>query len=129
MPQNWALLTHILCVKVSNYTQQTRNRAEAWRVIAYVPREKNYYSANELLAKFEPEVKSLHIQQLYEATLSNLKETQRNGLLNNIELKLGNKSKVVNLKIPIMYIIGDIQGGDSICGRHIHYRITSRRIS
>ena len=28
-----------------------------------------------------------------------------------------------------MYIIGDIQGGDSICGRHIHYGITAKRIS
>ena len=28
-----------------------------------------------------------------------------------------------------MYIIGDNLGGDSICGRNIHYGLTARRIS
>ena len=44
-------------------------------------------------------------------------------------LKLGDKSKVVTLKLPIMFIIGDNQGGDAICGRTIYYGKTARRIS
>ena len=50
-------------------------------------------------------------------------------MLNNVKLQLGKKSKIVNLKIPVMYIIGDNQGGDGICGRHIHYGKTARQIS
>ena len=72
----------------------------------YTPR-KNFYSSKEYSSKFSPEVKTLRLQQLYEAALNNLKQTQTDGSLNNIELKLGNKSKMVNLKIPLMYIIGD----------------------
>ena len=66
---------------------------------------------------------------MYEAALKNLITTQCDGSLENIELKLGNKSEIVNLKIPVMYIIGDNLGGDSICGRNIHYGLTDRRIS
>jgi len=66
---------------------------------------------------------------LYEAALKDLQTTQTNGSLNDIELCLGNKIKRVNLKIPIMFIIGDNQGGDSICGRTIHYGLSAKRIS
>ena len=66
---------------------------------------------------------------MYEAALKNLKTTQGDGSLDNIELKLGNKSKAINLKIPVMYIISENQGGDSICGRNIHYGLTARQIS
>ena len=50
-------------------------------------------------------------------------------MLQNIRLQLGNEFKFVNLKIPVMFIIGDNQGGDAICGWHIHYGKTARRIS
>ena len=66
-------------------------------------------------------MKTKRLQQLYEAALLDLKQTQSNGSLDNIELQLGGKVKTVNLKIPVMYIIGDNQGGDSICGQHIFY--------
>lgn len=98
-------------------------------MIAYIPRERNYYSQAEYKTKFEQHVKTERLQQLYEAALSDLKQTQTNGSLDNIELKLGDKVKMVNLKIPIMYIIGDNQGGDSICGRWIYYGKNAKRIS
>ena len=49
------------------------------------------------------------MQQLYKAGLQDLIKMQSDGSMNNIELHLGNKSKIVNLKIPLMFIIGDIQ--------------------
>ena len=110
------------------FLSKTRNKAEAWRVIAYIPWEKNYYFKKEHASKFEPAIKTF-CQQLYEAALKNLKTTQSDGSLDNIELKLGNKSKFANLKIPVMYIIGDNQGGDSICERNINYGLTARQIS
>jgi len=58
----------------------------------------------------------MRTQQLYNAALYNLKLAQGKGALNNVELKLGSKTKKVNLKIPLMFIIGDNQGGDTICG-------------
>ena len=65
---------------------------------------------------------------MYSAALYHRKISQSLGKLDNIELLLGNKTKVVNLKIPIMFIIGDNQGGDTICGCSIYYRINFRRI-
>ena len=74
-------------------------------------------------------MKSKRTQQLYSAALFSLKQAQSKGYLDQVELQLGSKSKVVNLKIPLMFIIGDNQGGDTICGRHIHYGVSARRIS
>ena len=43
-------------------------------------------------------------------------------------LTLGNLIKNVNLKVPLAFIIGDIQGGDGICGRSAFYRADAKRI-
>ena len=43
------------------------------------------------------------------------------GALDNVPLTLGSKTKMVNLKVPLAFIIGDIQGGDGICGRSAYY--------
>ena len=56
------------------------------------------------------------MQQLYSAALYHLKLAQSPGHLEGVELQLGSKIKKVNLKIPVMFIIGDIQGGNTICG-------------
>ena len=85
-------------------------------MIAYNPGEKNNYSQNEM-GKFAPALKTFRMQQLYNAALSSLVNAQKPGALNGVRLQLGNKEKIVNIKIPIMFIIGDIQGGDTICGR------------
>ena len=121
--------SYSVCKKItSNTVFQTRNKASAWRVIAYIPHEKNIKSQNQL-SKFPAAVKTFRLQQLYQAALSSLIEAQKPGVLNGVKLQLGRKSKIVNLKIPVMFIIGDNQGGDSICGRKVHYGKTARRIS
>ena len=71
----------------------------------------------------------MRMQQLYSAALFNLKKAQSKGHLDQVELQLGRKKKIVNLKIPLMFIIGDNQGGDVICGRTVHYGKSARRIS
>ena len=58
-----------------------------------------------------------------------MRVAQSPGHLDQIELQLGSTSKIVNLKIPVIFIIGDNQGGDTLCGHHIHYGETLRRIS
>ena len=97
-------------------------------MIAYIPREKNHYSSAQYKT-FKSEEKTGCLQQLYGAAIKDLIRTQSDGSLNNIEFHLGSKHKTVNLKIPLMFIIGDIQGGDGICGRAQYYGKTARRIS
>jgi len=54
---------------------------------------------------------------------------QKPGALDKFELTLGQYKKLVNLKIPLAFIIGDAQGGDNICGRSAYYNQDARRIS
>ena len=98
-------------------------------MIAYIPRQKNFYSTDEYNTKFNKQEKTYRLQQLYTAALSSLKHYQQKDMLNNVKLQLGNKSKIANLTIPVMFIIGDNQGGGGICGQHIHYGKTARQIS
>ena len=60
--------------------------------------------------------------------LQSFRQAQQESALDNVELKLGNQSKLVNLKVPLAFIIGDIQGGDGICGRSAYYGPKARRI-
>src|SRR5687768_16367999 len=93
----------------------------------HTPR-KNLQSAEEL-GYLKPVEKTKCLQELYQVALQDLQQTQHNDSLNNIELQLGNKTKAVNLKIPLMFIIGDNQGGDGICGRHLFYGLDAQWIS
>ena len=97
-------------------------------MIAYIPREKNFSSPIEY-KQFTAHEKTFRLQELYKAALSNLVRAQKSSELHGINLQLGNKSKMVNMKIPIMFIIGDNQGGDAITGRPIHYGLSAKRIS
>ena len=53
---------------------------------------------------------------------------QSPGHLEGVELQLRSKIKKVNLKIPVLFIIGDIQGGNTICGQNVNYSKSARRI-
>ena len=49
--------------------------------------------------------------------------------MNQIELKLKSKNRIVILKISAMFITGDIHDSDKICGGVMHYGINNRNIS
>jgi hypothetical protein len=46
--------------------------------------------------------------------LETLIAAQKSGLLDNIPLTLANEQKLVNLKIAVIFIIGDMQGGNKM---------------
>ena len=52
---------------------------------------------------------------MLEAILASYVEAQTTNILDNIHITLGSERKVVNLKVPCFYIIGDMQGGDKLC--------------
>ena len=81
--------------------------------------QKNFYSNNKM-NKFSSGIKTYRMQQLYKAVLNSLVDAQKSRALNGIRLQLGKKEKIVNLKIPIMFIIGDNQGGDGLAGHVCH---------
>ena len=53
-------------------------------------------------------LKSLHLNILYDTMLQSFCTAQCQNALNNIPLTLGNKTKNVNLKILLAFIVGDI---------------------
>lgn len=73
-------------------------------------------------------MKSLRLHQVFKAVLESFRQAQEGSLLANISLMLGeNNSKTVNLKVPLFFIIGDMQGGDKICCTTTSYGHTLNR--
>jgi hypothetical protein len=99
----------------------------AWRPLAYIPCEQ-YYSQKQY-NEFDTDTKQFRIFQLYEAGLANFIQAQQPGSMKDVYLRLGDKGKTVNMLVPLAFIIGDNQGGDSICGRAASYGLWARRIS
>lgn len=64
----------------------------------------------------------------FDTVLHSFKEAQKDGALDGVPLTLGNKTRTVNLKVPLAFIIGDIQGGDGICGRSAYYGMKAKHI-
>jgi hypothetical protein len=60
-------------------------------------------------------LKYQRLHAIFKAILATLLEVQQPHILDDIKLTLGGITKYVNLKIPICFIIGDMQGGDKIC--------------
>jgi len=106
---------------------KTRNCANAWRPLGYIPMEKDFYSKSQW-DEMDRELKSIRENSMFDIVLQSFQQAQQVGALNDVPLRLGNKTKVVNLKVPLAFIIGDIQGGDGICGRSAYYQKTARRI-
>jgi hypothetical protein len=65
---------------------------------------------------------------MFEAILETLLDAHHQPhVLDNIVLTLGGITKCVNLKVPITFIIGDMQGSDKICACSPFYRHQCRK--
>jgi hypothetical protein len=109
------------------FDYKTRNKAQAWRPLGYIPIEKNFHSSAQW-TRMDKKLKSKCENLFFETVLHSFREAQQDGALDGVPLTLGNKTKAVNLKVPLAFIIGDIQGGDGICGRSAYYRADAKRI-
>ena len=82
----------------------------------YVPITSYYYSNFITQKKFKGSQKSFCFNRLLDKVLESFINTQQPGALDNIRLRLDMYEKVVSLKAPLFFVIGDIQGGDKIAG-------------
>ena len=99
------------------FNRSIRNKSSSWRVLGYIPITSYYYSNIIAQKKFKGTQKSYRYNQLLDAVLESFIDAQQPGALDNVPLRLGSYEKVVNLKVPLFFIIGDIQGGDKVAGR------------
>lgn len=116
----------VIMFTTSLFKRNIRNQAHAWRPLGYVPIDRNYYSGPQWDA-LKSNVKSFRLNMMFDMVLQSFRAAQVEGAL-KIPLKLGNLTKDVNLKVPLAFIIGDIQGGDGICGHSAYYNTKARRI-
>jgi hypothetical protein len=108
------------------FKRSIRNQAHAWQPLGYIPIDRNYYSGPQWDA-MKSELKSHRLNMLFDTVLQSFRAAQEKDAL-QIPLTLGNQTKNVNLKVPLAFIIGDIQGGDGICGWSAYYQPDARRI-
>ena len=107
--------------------QEQRNKATSWRPLGFI------YDLHILQSKTEykkqsPEFKSLRLHAIYKAVLKSFEDAQKTDILKNKIIQFGDfPPKEVNIKVPLHYIIGDMQGGDKMCGSSISYRDSLQR--
>ena len=112
---SWPLL-----FTTSILNQKLRNLPIAWRTLGYINDLSLIQSAAED-RNHSKELKAERLHAIFKTILASLIEAQQDGALDNIPLLLGNETKRVNLKVPVLFIIGDMQGGDKICCTTCHY--------
>ena len=94
--------------------QSKRNLPMAWRPLGYIYDTSLLLSTNEE-KKLGVNVKYKRLHRILDSILASYIKCQNDDSLNNIDLQLGNSRKIVDLKVPCFFIIGDMQGGDKMC--------------
>lgn len=89
--------------------------------MGYVVNEDVFFSGPER-TQHTATGKSLRLHLILDCILESFKAAQQPGALSNTKIRLGRVEKVVNLYVPLQFIIGDVEGGDQLTSRY-HYRL------
>src|SRR6476660_3417951 len=87
---------HAVMFTTTLFDYKTRNKACAWRPLGYIPIEKNSNSSAQW-KRMGKILKSKCENLCFETVLESFKEAQKDGALRGVPMKLGNKTKSVNL--------------------------------
>ncbi len=104
----------------------TRNKAEAWRPLGYIP---NLYllSKNENKFRMNSLEKLRMYHEILDAMLASVVRLQSKG---GVPFSFTYRGKLydVNLKVFLMFIIGDTEGHDKLCGRYNSRALQVKRV-
>jgi hypothetical protein len=67
------------------------------------------------------ELKAERLDAIFKTILAMLINAQEAGALGDILLLLGDETRMVNLKDPVIFLIGDLQGRDKMCCTTCHF--------
>jgi hypothetical protein len=95
--------------------------------LGYVANETVFFSGSER-KKHSANGKSQRLHRILDCILESFKAAQLPGALANTKIRLGREEKVVNLYVPLQFIIGDVEGGDQLCSRWSYRLKTCRRM-
>ena len=118
---------------LSIFNEELRGQEMAWRPLGYVydlsiiENLSTEYKPNKKNPKGTTEVKMDRYQAIIKAVVAGIVECQKGGKFDHVPLTIANQTKHVNLKIAVMFIVGDIQGGDKLCGVTVAYGNTLER--
>ena len=116
-----------LLFTTSILNQEMRNLPAAWRPLGYIYDVSLTTSTNQE-KQFGVDLKYTRLHQILKSILSSYIHCQNSTALSNMKVRLGEISKVVNLKVPCFFIIGDMQGGDKMCCSSPCYSNKLRRL-
>ena len=94
--------------------KKSRNLPIAWRPLGYIYDTSLLLSQNEEKRMGVP-LKYKRLHKILDTILASYVACQNDDSLHHTTLHLGCESKMVNLKVPCFFIIGDMQGGDKMC--------------
>ncbi len=112
---SWPLL-----FTTSILNQKSRNLPIAWRTLGYI-NDLSLIQSSAEDKNLSKELKAERLHAIFKTLLASIIEAQESGALDNIPITFGGVTKIVNLKVPVIFIIGDMQGGDKICCTTCHY--------
>ena len=103
-----------LCLEPLQFTlgifnRTVRSHPKSWRTLGYVNDLQKRYSG-----KGKEKLQDYHL--MLKVLLRSFSESQKEPIL--WEIKPNGVSKFVRLKIPVMFVIGDTEGHDKLCGRY-----------
>ncbi len=113
---------------LSIFSEELRSKSTSWRTLGYIY-DLSQHGAKGLMdmqhnnnsRKFTRDEKSRRYHKILRAILDSYIQVQQSNGISNIDIRLGNYQKTVNIKVPCAMIIGDMQGGDKHCGSSIGY--------
>jgi hypothetical protein len=114
-------------IQTQCFVIKCRRTSEAWRPLGYIANENIFFSGVERNEN-HADGKSHRFHLILDAILQSFKDAQRPGALRNSSVRLGKHKKIVNLYVPLQFIIGDVEGGDQLCSRYSYRGIASPRL-
>jgi hypothetical protein len=111
-----------LCLEPVQFTlgifnSKIRNSAHSWRTLGYIPD----MLVNEKLATSE-KLQDYHI--MIGVILESFKLSQQKEII--WEFNIEGKCRTMILKIPVLFVIGDTEGHDKLCGKYLSRNKTTK---
>jgi len=109
------------------FIRKVREKLIAWRVVGL--KDEEHYTKAETVVAQEMGIKVKNYQAQLTILLASIKRCQDSGELDNIQLTIGGQTRIVHIRVPIMYMSADMQEADKICGKNVYYKMDAKRCS
>lgn len=109
--------------------QTERNKGSNWRTLCLIP-DLTAFESKAQQKNQSSQTKARRLHSLFRAGMESYVKCEQNSCsaLKDVLLRLGDVTKLRNIKIACGLVVGDIQGGDKICGRAASYLSSLNRI-